>query len=132
MIVNIFDIDITTEDGKKTKDKAIDVANLVFACENWQMKNRWANFKIEKWGQTLEGKFADFPDIRGEIEKRWRFLSVSQVAQLASADDSGVRQSLRVGRLRGVKLGDVWLVETDSAIKYYQLNDDERRWRPKG
>jgi len=56
------------------------------------------------------------------------FYTTATVAKLAGVDQTFVRRSLRAGRLRGEKLGGVWVIAADEVDRW--LRTPRKRGRP--
>jgi len=54
--------------------------------------------------------------------------TTATIAKLAGVDQSFVRRSLRSGRLRGEKLGGVWVIAADEVDRW--LRTPRKRGRP--
>jgi hypothetical protein len=59
--------------------------------------------------------------------------SVSDASAISGYSKQYVRRLLRLDRLEGIKIGQVWLVEIDSLNAYltHALNSNDQRFSPK-
>ena len=58
-------------------------------------------------------------------------LTATQAAARLGYDVSHVRRLLRLGALRGTRLGWIWLIETREVEQYSQSHQRTRRGRPR-
>ena len=60
-------------------------------------------------------------------------ISVKIASEYSGYSQQYLRRMLRMGKLTGLKLGQVWLIELESFNKYIKcaLNSNDQRFRPK-
>jgi excisionase family DNA binding protein len=62
------------------------------------------------------------------------YISVQAATEISGYNAQYLRRLLRAGKLEGVKVGQVWLVNLDSLQEYFgrALSSDDLRYGPQG